>query len=144
MKTLSTLFNATSYSRLLLPLLFFMIGTGTMMGQNPKDIIRLQTSKAIGEVFNIDIEAANGETFSIEGVNGNEEDGYTVSSQNIVVKGNIVSLTCYKNDLIQIDLSDCHQLKKLDCRGNKLTTLDVSAVSSLQWLACNDNYLTTT
>ena len=140
-KTVLTFLRAVPYNRLLLPLLLF-IGVETMMGQNSIDIIRLQTTKSVGEDFNISIEVTEGGSFTIEGLNGNDEDGYTIGSQTIVVKGNIESLTCYKNDLTQIDLSACHKLKKLDCRGNKLTTLDASSIESLQWLACNNNNLT--
>ena len=127
MKTITNLFRSAIFSHLLLVILLF-IGTENAVGQTTTDVIRLKTDKNIGEEFNIDIETANNSAFTIEGLNGNDEDGYTVKSQTIVVKGNIESMTCYKNSIVQIDLSDCHQLKKLDCRGNKLTTLDVSSV----------------
>ena len=142
MKTVFTLLHAVAHRRLLLSFLL-LLWTGVVMGQTSADIIRLQTTKAVGEEINFEIEATEGGAFTVEGLNGNEDDGYTVSAQTIVVKGDVESIICYKCDLVQIDLSACHRLKKLDCRGNKLTTLDASAVDSLQWLACNDNELTT-
>ncbi|MDR1136266.1 MAG: fibronectin type III domain-containing protein, partial [Clostridiales Family XIII bacterium] len=51
-------------------------------------------------------------------------------------------LSCYWNNLTELDLSANTSLERLDCGGNNLTELDLSANTSLEWLYCDDNNLT--
>ena len=59
MKTVFTLVHAVAHRRLLLSFLL-LLWTGVVMGQTPADIIRLQTTKAVGEEINFEIEATEG------------------------------------------------------------------------------------
>jgi len=48
-------------------------------------------------------------------------------------------LTCYNNQLIKIDLSDCPKMVGLDCRNNKLTELKFNAGCNLKELRASGN-----
>ena len=51
------------------------------------------------------------------------------------------SLWCGENQLIALDVSNCHLLEILHCNGNYLTGLDVTSNTQLTELYCNNNYL---
>ncbi len=52
------------------------------------------------------------------------------------------TLSCYNNELTELDLSKNVKLKTLDCAQNKLTKLDVTKCTELTTLLCNENQLT--
>ena len=51
-------------------------------------------------------------------------------------------LTCYQNDLAELDLSSCTKLDTLNCAVNKLMALNLSNCSKLKWIRCDQNQLT--
>ena len=55
---------------------------------------------------------------------------------------NLNSLSCYSNQLIQLDVSKNAQLTSLSCDNNQLTQLDVNKNVALQYLGCSNNQLT--
>ncbi len=67
---------------------------------------------------------------------------YKITSQTIVLKGNIASLRCRGNELVGLDVSRCPDLSLLQCEYNQLTTLNVSNNPKLEFLSCDDNQLT--
>jgi len=79
-----------------------------------------------------------------------DENGFTFTHEysgtnvcNIVITGNVTSLTCYANQLTALDVSRNTALEILSCGGNQLTTLDVSRNTALTFLNCRRNQLTT-
>jgi len=56
---------------------------------------------------------------------------------------NLTELYCYKNNLIDLDVSQNLNLTKLNCRTNKLKTLDLSNNTKLNALFCHQNKLST-
>ena len=67
---------------------------------------------------------------------------YKITSQTIVLKGNIASLRCRGNELVGLDVSRCPDLSLLQCEYNQLTTLNVSNNPKLEYLSCDNNQLT--
>jgi hypothetical protein len=61
----------------------------------------------------------------------------------IEVFPNLISLICYDNQLITLDVSNNSALAFLYCYDNQLTTLDVSNNTALSNLHCYENQLTT-
>ena len=51
-------------------------------------------------------------------------------------------LTCYQNDLTELDLSSFTKLDTLNCAVNKLMALNLSNCSKLKWIRCDQNQLT--
>lgn len=51
-------------------------------------------------------------------------------------------LSCYQNQLTNLDVSNNTELTSLDCINNKLTKLDISKNTKLTYLNCNGNKLT--
>ena len=54
----------------------------------------------------------------------------------------LISLYCYENELVSLDVTKNTALTNLVCYGNKLTSLDVSNNTILKWLHCYNNQLT--
>ena len=54
----------------------------------------------------------------------------------------IILLSCNKNQLSNLDVSNNTAIKYLHCDGNLLTSLDVTKLSSLQRLTCSVNPIT--
>lgn len=60
----------------------------------------------------------------------------------LILKGNIIELTCTNNDLTALNVQGVPALQKLDCSGNELTSLDVHGLTALKDLDCFGNKLT--
>jgi Leucine-rich repeat (LRR) protein len=54
---------------------------------------------------------------------------------------NLTSLTCYGNNLINLDVSVLSKLKYLSCFGNKLTSLNIKGLNNLEEVICHNNNL---
>lgn len=67
---------------------------------------------------------------------------YILTSQTVIVKGNITHFRCWENGLTGLDVSRCPELELLQCDYNQLTTLNVSNNSALKYLFCSNNKLT--
>ena len=70
------------------------------------------------------------------------EDSNIVSLQGIEFFGNLTILSCYRNKLTTLDVSNNAALAYLDCSANELTSLDVSNNAALAYLDCSANELT--
>ena len=55
---------------------------------------------------------------------------------------NLQSLSCYLNQLTNLDVSQNTDLQSLDCQSNQLTGLDVTQNTSLLYLNCDSNQIT--
>ena len=106
----------------------------------------MTTTKAVGEKIRLFIEA-NGNV-TIEGVKDPKGPTYTLTSQTVIIRGDVTKLNVLNNQLTNLDASGCTTLTSLKCSGNKrrlgnkLTSLDVSGCTALIWLYCNENQLT--
>jgi hypothetical protein len=59
----------------------------------------------------------------------------------VTLKGNIVDLDCYNNQLTAIDVQGLTSLQELVCWNNKFTVLNVSGLTALERLDCSGNQL---
>ncbi len=135
-------------------------------------IIKMTTTRAIGEIIKLGFKA-NGRVV-IEGaktpLQPNEQVAhYTLTSQTIIIRGDLTELNCAGSQLASLDVSGCPSLIKLacgssssekgtltslkasgctaltdlDCRNNPLISLDVSGCTSLTKLVIEHEYRTT-
>ena len=107
-------------------------------------IITMTTTKAIGETIKLGIKASD--AIFIDGVRGTlSQDGtmqsYTLTSNTLTIRGNVIELSCAGSQLTSLDVSSCTSLIRLNCQNNELTSLDVSSCISLISLNCQDNKL---
>ena len=118
--------------------------------------ITLTTSKKLGETIVLRFRETNMPTEVIGAKMINEEfidmDGghfeagvvdvtYTLTSQTVIIKGDITGLRCWYNGLTALDVSRCPGLTLLQCDENQLTTLNVSKNPALEFLTCTSNQL---
>ena len=101
----------------------------------------MTTTKAVGETISLTIKADGG--VAIEGAKTPlQPDGYvayyTLTSQTIIIRGDVTELKCRSNQLTSLDVSGCTTLTILDCWSNLLTSLDVSGCTALTKLDCSD------
>ena len=105
-------------------------------------IITMTTTKAVGEKITLEIWGGG---ITIEGVKEPFSRGsatYTLTSQTVIIRGNVTELNGWNNQLTNLNVSGCTILTDLECFGNKLTSLDVSGCTALKELECYDNQLT--
>ena len=120
--------------------------------------ITLTTNKKVGETITLRFSEDNMPTEVIGAKKINEEeinlDGsvfeagvvdvtYTLTSQTVIIKGNIIRFRCWDNGLTVLDVSRCPNLTLLQCDKNQLTQLDVSKNMQLERLSCSNNNITT-
>ena len=87
---------------------------------------------------------------TIEGVAESPKTGgvyyhYTLTSSEVVIRGELTSFNCGTygdNSIVSLDVSHAVNLKELYCHGNKLTSLDLSKNVALTELDCHNNQLT--
>ena len=87
---------------------------------------------------------------TIEGVAESPKTGgvyyhYTLTSSEVVIRGELISFNCGTygdNSIVSLDVSHSVNLKELYCHGNKLTSLDLSKNAALTALDCHNNQLT--
>lgn len=87
---------------------------------------------------------------TIEGVAESPKTGgvyyhYTLTSSEVVIRGELTSFNCGTygdNSIVSLDVSHAVNLKELYCHGNKLTSLDLSKNAALTVLDCHNNQLT--
>ena len=137
---------------------------GQKSGSVGEGIITMTIAKNVGEQIYLNV-IADGD-FTIEGVEEQPQQGlndYTITNQQIVIRGNVTALDCYGNQLTALDVSNntaltklvcvwnqltnlnvsgCTALTSLNCRYNQLTALDVSSCTALKTLTCDNNQLT--
>ena len=116
---------------------------GTLLASSSilaEGVISMTTTKAVGEKIGLIIEA-NGNV-TIEGAKDPKGSTYTLTSQTVIIRGDVKKLNVWNNQLTNLDASGCTTLKSLKCFGNKLTSLNVSGCTALTELKCYDNQLT--
>lgn len=105
-------------------------------------VITMTTSKEVDETIKLYID---GENVTLEGVEGTfvsqKRVCYVLTSQTIVIKGDVKGLTCNSMSLVSLVLSDDVELESLNCSDNELTSLDVSKQVGLLRLDCFGNKL---
>lgn len=119
--------------------------------------ITLVTNKKVGETIVLRFRTDNRPTEVIGATMISEEERdafggifeamvvdvtYELTSQTVVIKGEIICLRCRDNGLTSLDVSKCPELRLLQCDNNLLTTLNVSSTSELRKLGCTYNQLT--
>ena len=120
--------------------------TSDALRTGSEGVITMTTSKDVGEKITLIIEA-NGNV-TIEGVKDPKGSTYTLTSQTVIIRGDVKKLNVWNNQLTNLDASGCTTLKSLKCFGNKesfgnkLTSLNVSGCTALTELKCYDNQLT--
>ena len=107
-------------------------------------VITMTTSKAVRETVELKI-GANGDVV-IEGVSempqlGSNHNNYTLTSQTIIIRGDVTELDCVGNQLTSLDVSGCTSLTNLDCNNNQLSSLELLQNSALTSLDCSRNKL---
>ncbi len=116
--------------------------TSDALRTGSEGVITMTTSKAVGEKITLEIWGGG---ITIEGVKESFSRGsatYTLTSQTVIIRGNVTELKSWKNQLTALDVSQNTALTELGCPENKLTSLDVSGCTALTVLYCNDNKLT--
>ncbi|KGO01459.1 leucine-rich repeat domain-containing protein [Porphyromonas sp. COT-290 OH3588] len=109
--------------------------------------ITLKTRRASGQTIQLSI-VAKGDV-RLEGVEQptlsaarSESRSHTLTSQEVVLVGNITELNCSGNELTHLDLSQNPELRVLFCGENELEKLDLTSSHELEALYCGDNKLT--
>ncbi|MFC2419691.1 MAG: leucine-rich repeat domain-containing protein [Treponema maltophilum] len=91
-------------------------------------------------------DTVNEEPITVEGctvatlASGPETTLYA-SGDTVVLKGDIKTLTCDKNELMSLDVSGLANLITLDCSLSKLYSLNVRGLTNLEKLTCDYNRL---
>ena len=87
-----------------------------------KNVITMTTTKSVGESISLAYLADS--DVSIEGAEGaprpNESVNYTLTSQQVTLRGDIIILFCYANQLTDIDVSQCSSLSYLFYSANEI------------------------
>ena len=126
--------------------LFVLLGTlltsSSLLAEN---VITMTTTRESGDEIDLRI-VADGDVL-IDGVRENARtDGrikwYTLYSQTITIRGDVMCLDCWGNELTSLDVSGCSSLSELKCNGNQLTSLNLSSCTALTELSCWNNKLT--
>ena len=60
----------------------------------------------------------------------------------VILKGNIIKLDCFNNQLIALNVQGLTALERLYCYNNQLTALNVQGCTALKELWCSNNQLT--
>ena len=66
----------------------------------------------------------------------------TATGTKVVLKGNIIELDCWSNQLTALNVQGLTALQELCCWDNKLTELNVQGLTALQRLVCGGNKFT--
>ena len=114
-----------------------------------RGIIKMTTTRTVGETIQLRLKANGG--FVIEGaktpLQPNEQVAhYTLTSQTIIIRGDLTELNCAGSQLASLDVSGCPSLIKISCgspSGEKgtLTSLKASGCTALTDLDCGNNPL---
>ena len=129
----------------------------TPPGDEPADPkMVLTTSKSVGSDIQLWIDAEAGDQAGvwIDLNNNNRKDSgeavttfgnystYTLFARKVTIHGKVTRLTCFDNNLTELDVSANPWLTSLNCFRNQLATLNLSGARGLEQLFCNDNRLT--
>ena len=106
--------------------------------------ITMTTQKKVGEKIVLQINASG--EFDIEGVEhsrpfAKNQIEFTLTSQQVTIKGDVIQLTCSGNKLTQLDISQCPTLSAITCDRNELTALNLDHNTELSSVSCSNNQL---
>ena len=126
----------------LFALLGTLLATSSLLAEG---VITMTTTKAAGEKITLGIWASG--NVSIEGVQelpriNSGWPEYTLTSQTVIIRGDVTKLEGWDNQLTNLDASGCSTLIELKCSNSQLTSLDVSGCTVLTTLYCPNNQLT--
>ncbi len=105
--------------------------------------ISLTTTRATGETIKLNIKASDSIEISgiAETTNLTGEKTFTLTSQTVVIKGDVTSFECPGNDITALTFNDPSLLTYLDCKNNKIESLDLKGAKSLKTLYAQKNNL---
>lgn len=106
--------------------------------------IKLSTERPVGTTITLSVSAEG--VVSAKGLAGQlQTDGkahrYVIEAQDIVLSGEITSITLSNQQITKLDVRQAEQLQALYCANNKLTELDLAYTPTLQTLDCTFNQL---
>ncbi len=104
-----------------------------------QDAISMKTSKNVGDT--IELKLVYTGKVTITGVKEPADKSryykkYTLTSQDVIIKGDISELYCSANNITQVDVSHSPNLQGLHCYSNPIASLNVSQNTALQVLDC--------
>ena len=106
--------------------------------------ITFTTSRATGETIKLNIKASDNIEISgiAESANLTGSNTFTLTSQTVVVKGNVTTFECPGNDITSLSFDNPSLITYIDCRDNKIETLDLKGAASLTTLYAQKNSIT--
>ncbi|QHX43499.1 leucine-rich repeat domain-containing protein [Treponema vincentii] len=95
----------------------------------------------------VEVTTADNSPITVEGCTETELTSGTetvlhAKGRRVILKGKIIKLFCYYNQLTALNVQGLTALQVLDCGYNQLTALNVQGLTALQTLDCSDNLLT--
>lgn len=106
--------------------------------------IKFSTTRQIGQTVKLYVKSS--ENILISGVAEQAVSGqtttYTLTSQQVEIKGDLTAFECPGNDITSLTIGDDALLTLLDCSNNALTTLDLSTAPLLKTVYAQHNKLT--
>lgn len=106
--------------------------------------ITMKTERQPGQKIEMHLKAKG--DIGIEGVIEAGQQGYkiyTLTSNEIVINGDITFFACNENDLTEVNVSECASIDTMQVIFNKLKTLDLSANKKLKNVFCYGNKIET-
>lgn len=125
-------------------LLFLLVGLVWTESIRATGKITFRTSRTAGESIEMNLKALG--DIKIDGVNEPGKQGYagyTLTSSEVVIEGDITFFACNDNDLTELDVSQCATLDTMQVIFNYLTSLDLSQNKKLRKVFCYENMLET-
>ena len=95
----------------------------------------------------VEVTTADNSPITVEGCTETELTSGTetvlhAKGRRVILKGKIIKLFCYYNQLTELNVQGLTALQVLDCGYNQLTALNVQGLSALRRLFCGNNQLT--
>ncbi|SJZ83965.1 Internalin-J precursor [Porphyromonas crevioricanis] len=121
-----------------------VLSAQSLLAQEQPKTISMTTSKKIGDAIGIKV-VAEGD-FSLQGISSYyfldpETLVCTLSSEKVVISGEVLALNCSDNELTHLDVTNMPSLTGLICNNNCITSLDLSKNESISHLHCHNNLL---
>lgn len=135
---------------ILLLLLSVWAGTKDSWAQDsPKGTIVLKTNLQVGEKLTMKITAFSpDDIITADGLleesiilDGRKYHSYTITKQEITLRGNPSMLYCENNKLVSLKIYDIEEFGILNCNNNALEELEVKNLPNLIWLKATSNKL---
>jgi len=105
--------------------------------------ISLTTTRAAGETIKLNIKASD--SIEISGIaetsNLTGEKTFTLTSQTVVIKGDVTWFECPGNDITALTFNDPSLITYIDCQNNKIESLDLKGAKALKTFYAQKNNL---